>query len=93
MSDDVENKPPVVDFKVNDNIWFLDKKGKCRSGIIKGLGDSPSSGPYASIFDEIDKRTIALTLNMLSRKPIVEAPMARERKGREKKKSRVRPVL
>jgi hypothetical protein len=92
MSEDTANELPVVEFKVNDSIWFLDKKGKCRCGVIKGLGDSPSSGPYASIFDEVDKRTIALTLSALSRKPI-DAPAARPRKGKEKKKSRSRSAL
>lgn len=65
-------------YKLKDDIWFLDKKGKCRWGTILGLGVSAQSVPYASVYDQVDRRNITLLIEQLSSKPI-DAPKARVR--------------
>lgn len=70
-------------YKVKDNIWFLDKKGKCRSGVVLGLGVTPQEVPYASVYDQIDRRNVTLLIEQLSSKPL-DAPKARTRSAAKK---------
>ena len=70
-------------YKVKDNVWFLDKKGKCRWGIVLSLGTTPQDVPYASVHDQIDRRNITLTLEQLSSRPL-DAPRARARSSAKK---------
>ena len=70
-------------YKVKDNVWFLDKKGKCRTGIVLGLGLSPQEVPYANVHDQVDRRNVTLLLEQLSSKPL-DAPMARTRSALKK---------
>ena len=84
MSD--EKSVPLTElsgYKLKDDIWFLDKKGKCRWGTVIGLGLSPQSVPYASVYDQIDRRNITLLIEQLSAKPI-DAPKARVRETSKK---------
>lgn len=79
MSD--EKSAPLTElggYKLKDDIWFLDKKGKCRWGTVLGLGVSSQNVPYASVYDKIDQRNITLLIEQLSAKPI-DAPKARVR--------------
>lgn len=76
-----EENPKLTElggYKLKDEVWFLDKKGKCRWGTVMTLGLSPQDVPYASVFDQIDKRNITLLIENLSSKPL-DAPKARVR--------------
>ena len=84
MSGEENLKPTELGgYKVKDNIWFLDKKGKCRSGIILGLGITPQNEPYASVFDHIDLRNVTLLIEKLSSRPL-EGAKSRVRSASKK---------
>jgi hypothetical protein len=72
-------------FKLADTVWFLDRYGKSRWGVIRRLDVTPAGVPYAEIFDEIDKRMANLALDVLSKSPIDDAPKARTRRSIKKK--------
>ena len=86
MSDDnSRDMSDIGAFKVSDMVWFLDRHGKSRRGLIRRLDVTPKGVPYAEIFDEIDKRSANLTLETLSKSPIDDAPKARTRRSVKKK--------
>lgn len=70
-------------FKLKDDIWFLDKKGKCRLGTVMRLGYSAQSVAYASVYDQVDRRNVTLLIEQLSAKPL-DAPKARVRSTTKK---------
>ena len=81
---DNDRSGPSV-YRVADTVWFLDRHGKSRRGVIRRLDVTPSGVPYAEIFDEIDKRLANLTLESLSKSPVSDVPRARARRTTQKK--------
>lgn len=81
-----EENPKLTElagYKIKDDVWFLDKKGKCRWGTVLGLGISTQSVQYASVYDQVERRNITLLIEQLSSKPI-DAPRARVRSSTKK---------
>lgn len=86
MSSDADNdRSDTGVYRVADTVWFLDRYGKSRWGVVRRLGVTPAGVPYAEIFDEIDKRLANLTLESLSKSPVRDVPRARARRSTQKK--------
>lgn len=85
-SDTSDTDPAELNsYRISETVWFLDRHGKSRRGVIRRLGVTPRGVPYAEIFDEIDKRSANLVLESLSKHPIDDAPKARARRSIQKK--------
>lgn len=86
MTDTSDTGPIELNsYRVSEAVWFLDRHGKSRRGVIRRLGITPKGVPYAEIFDEIDKRSANLVLETLSKSPIEDVPKARARRSIQKK--------
>lgn len=77
-SEETPKLTELAGFKLRDDVWFLDKKGKCRWGTVVGLGVSAQDVSYANVYDQIDRRNITVLIENLSSKPL-DAPKARVR--------------
>ncbi len=85
----MEQEEPIVEhegFKVGDTVWFLDDRSQTRWGTVTGFKMGTKSGMCALVNDSIGKRSIALRIEQLLTSPPPDAPRARARAPRSKKR-------